>query len=616
MFQEAGTSPWALPLDHADVTAERFGTKAAVLSRLAQTRTAPVPEGWCLSLHEHTAEDIQTHGDLDQIWAKIGNNGRLLVVRSSASVEDAPTTLFAGRFASQPDVSSRTGLLDAVKQVEESVHGVGVTDYLDAFGLSNENIRMSVLIQRQIESRFSGVTFTRSPEGFAEYNMLVEIIPGPSAPLLVGEELGATYGLSRVSDEGGESVLHDHLAGPIYDQQMITTLLPMVFETCHRVERALGAPQDIEWAWDGEDLWVLQARELAPGTPDVAIGFPLGTSISNPEPPVLKKLPRSREWGMKGAAEAYFTRIGRGAARCELILPGESMEKVQRILDKREPGPDGTVIRFSHRAQVGLPKRFVPPGDDIFAAFKSARGEHEDWMGIVSDYVFIESSFEAYITPATLLVEHVPGNWEPDNKLPPDLFKFTEHGTEIFRYTGFRRAKEEAPNVGALPHAIMRRMAPLSAERAEKWAMRFLEDFRIIRRDFQQDLPINVHFISDRSDEFYFLNIRPTGTLEVVNFGRVEAGETYKENRYFTVNTPDDVAGWDGVSNVLVDSVADRGHETRIASVAAALKRGGIDTVFCTFGLLSHPAIVLREFGLRVVPLYIEHDTQRLDARW
>lgn len=591
--------------------------KAAVLSRLAKTDVAVVPEGWCLSLHDNTADDIQTAGDLEYIWGEMSCQGCKLVVRSSASVEDLPFALFAGRFASQLDVSSRADLLDAVKQVEESIDGVAVRDYLEAFGLPRDTIKMSVLIQRQVEAYFSGVTFTRSPEGFSQYDMFVEVIQGRSAPLLLGEQAGATYGLRRLSDPHGDGVHYDHLAGPDYDPQIITELLPRVFDVCLRIENELEAPQDIEWVWDGTHLWVVQARELVPDAPIVPDGYQLGSfSGTSAATPLLKSLKRSKEWGLKGAAEQYFERNGLGAANTDIVLPTTSLEDVEQILKVRALGSHGTVLRFSHRAQVGLPKRFVPVGESVFAAFKAARGDHDDWVGIVSDYIFIESSFEAYVTTSTLLVEHVPGNWEPDNTLAPDLFKFTEQGTEIYKYMDYRLAKIEAPNAGSLPHAITRRIAPLQDDKALQWAEQFMTHFQQIRHDFQRDLPINVHFIVDRADRFYYMNIRPTSKLEVLNLGRIEVGAAYKPNRYFTVSDPRDVASWDGVSRILVDCVADRGHESRIAGVAVALRNAGVQTVFCTFGLLSHPAIVLREFQLRVEPLYIRHELLTANQRW
>lgn len=157
-------------------------------------------------------------------------------------------------------------------------------------------------------------------------------------------------------------------------------------------------------------------------------------------------------------------------------------------------------------------------------------------------------------------------------------------------------------------------MLPLSLEKAAAWAERFVGDFRKIRDDFIHDLPVNVHFVSDPDDAFHFLNIRPTRRIDLEAYN--ESSIDFKANRMFRVENPSDVDAWDGVSKILVDAVADRGNESRIAGVAVALRDAGVRTVYCTFGLLSHPAIVLREFDLRVEPLYMAHDIHPLDMRW
>lgn len=604
----------ALPLDDAGVGSRHFGMKAAVLSRLSRAGLS-VPSGWCVCLHYHPAGDAVVENQLSDIWNRIKPGP--LVVRSSASLEDLPFALFAGRFESKANVRSLTAFISAVSAVQDSKESVAVRDYLEAFGIPQESIRMSVLVQQQIKAKYSGVTFTECPPGFPDHEMLTELTQGPSADILQGSRLGASYGLRIDHTEFGEQLVHEHVAGTVYETEEMSVLLPAMYAACVQVASELGAAQDIEWIWDGEKIWVVQARELA-DHPQRGDGFSLGqgNEYADTSSPVLKSLKNSERWGMKGAAEQYFEEIGRGASNSLLILPGVDESGVSDQLKVRRPGSHGTVIRFSHKAQVGLPKRFVPVDEDLVSAYLKLRADHSEWMGIVSDYIFIASSFEAYVTDRTLIVEHVPGNWEPDNRLTPDLFKFTSSGSEIYLFKGERAAKVEAPGSGRLPQLVTQRVPPLQFPAAKALARTVLTDFHRVRADFRVDLPINVHFIADREGRFYFLNIRPTANLEIVNMGRIGEGAAFKRNRFFTIAGPEDIDGWDGKSRVLVDFVADRGNESRIATLAVAMRNAGITKVYCTFGLLSHPAIVLREFKLAVEPLYIEHSVEKVDLIW
>ena len=63
---------------------------------------------------------------------------------------------------------------------------------------------------------------------------------------------GRTWRVERTDTTGEPAVLDDH---------HIDTLARLIF----RVHWSLGdgdVPQDVEWAWDGADFWLLQARPV------------------------------------------------------------------------------------------------------------------------------------------------------------------------------------------------------------------------------------------------------------------------------------------------------------------------------------------------------------------
>jgi hypothetical protein len=59
---------------------------------------------------------------------------------------------------------------------------------------------------------------------------------------------------------------------------------------------------------------------------------------------------------------------------------------------------------------------------------------------------------------------------------------------------------------------------------------------------------------------------------------------------------------WDGLTPILLKLDLNRGEEHSIVSIAEFLSKQGA-VIFTQFGVLSHPAMILREYGLQVFPL-------------
>lgn len=607
------TVPEVLPIGDRGITQERYGPKAATLSRLKRNGVN-VPDGYCIDLAKSSVDEMQKNGELRRIWdslegGPVRTDTEPIMVRSSASVEDSTSALFPGRFASRKDVRTFTDLIVGVSACERSPDDPAVKEYREALGLDIGKIRMGAIVQRQITAKLAGVAFTSAPEPYGEHDMLIELTEGAADQLLLGESTGSLY--SVVEGEGFDS--YAHLSGPHLDTALITLVLSRLSAECRRVAQLLGAPQDIEWVWDGELLYIVQARPIR--TPSVDAGLPITSPLADQVHRGLPSLPMADAWGLKAAAAQYFRRLNWGAANATVVPPHTDASDVATILGNRIAGPRGTVIRFSVEAHVGVAKRFVAPGGDILRAFLETR-QDAAWVGIVSDYVFVESAFEAYVSDRSLLVEHVPGNWEPDNQLPPDVFLWTESRFEFMRVASPRVAAVEVPSGRTAPGVLRKSVRPLDDDVATEWAQHMISCFSTIRADLAPDLPVNVHFVSDSAGRWYFLNIRPTTHLNLQRSERLRS-DTFKANRFFLVVSPLDIGHWDRQARILINCAADRGGLRRISAVARSLLDAGVSEVYCTFGVLSHPAILLREFGLNVVPLYVDHEVRDIgDLRW
>jgi pyruvate,water dikinase len=173
--------------------------------------------------------------------------GTPLAVRSSASVEDGSAFSFAGQFRSFLNLRTVEQVKAAVQACRESIRSPGVIGYCQRHGVDPNALRMGVIVQRMIEPDLAGVAFTVNPSTGAE-EVVIEACEGLADELLLGRKPALSPNHSLVRKHAAE-----------------------IGATARRIQRHFGAPQDIEFAIRGRDLYILQARpitriEFAPET--------------------------------------------------------------------------------------------------------------------------------------------------------------------------------------------------------------------------------------------------------------------------------------------------------------------------------------------------------------
>jgi pyruvate,water dikinase len=184
-------------------------------------------------------------------------NGRPLLVsmRSSAAGEDISAS-HAGLYYTELSVS-RELLLDTYCLVIGSAFSPGAVAYRVERGLTDWEATMAVGCMRMLEPRCSGILFSRNFRDLAADEVVLSATAGLAARVAAGRQ-GAEEIVIRRGEPpfGGSSLLsHEDLA--------------RLFETARRLEQHFGSPQDIEWAIEGDQIYVLQARPMvvAPQAP-------------------------------------------------------------------------------------------------------------------------------------------------------------------------------------------------------------------------------------------------------------------------------------------------------------------------------------------------------------
>jgi phosphoenolpyruvate synthase/pyruvate phosphate dikinase len=293
------------------VDADRFGPKAANLARLGRAGL-PIPDGFCVDAEAYrvqvaalgladAAQAVSSEesaiarraalamklGLLDRAIvqqvldplliarrALVETTSALMVVRSSALVEDRVGSSFAGQFESYLGLEDETDFITAVRSCWAALWSTRVLRYMATHDASPADTAMAILVQPLVSARVAGGGLSRTAEG----DMVLNATWGLGSAIAQGEVVPDRIVLSR--DKQGELALRDtvpgrkfHRVGCAHGTRPISRALASkpclnraqaleLGQLLQRVEDILGMPVEIEWALDDAGFKLLQARPL------------------------------------------------------------------------------------------------------------------------------------------------------------------------------------------------------------------------------------------------------------------------------------------------------------------------------------------------------------------
>ncbi len=200
---------------------------------------------------------------------------KLYAVRSSAVGEDGSGNSFAGQMESflyvkAEDIKAR------IQDVINSANSDRIRFYREQNGLSNENIKVGVIVQEMINSDISGVAFSSNPITGKRGEIVISSVFGLGEGLVSGELNADTYSVVRgkitkniaekpykiVFDEekgfGTKQVENENSSTSSLTDKQIKEIAKEV----KKIVEIYGKPQDIEWAYENGKLYILQARPI------------------------------------------------------------------------------------------------------------------------------------------------------------------------------------------------------------------------------------------------------------------------------------------------------------------------------------------------------------------
>ena len=212
-----------------------------------------------------------------EAYARLGDGDVPVAVRSSATAEDSEAASFAGQQETYLHVRGVDEIVERIRDCWCSYFSERALFYRREKG-SLSDLGMAVVVQRMVEPDVSGVMFTMDPTKGRRDRMVVEAVFGLGEGVVSGRLTPDHYVLARdgrvkrtrlcaqpyaiVRDPAGgvreEALAPERGEAPTLAEDDLARLAEVGVE----LEERLGGPQDVEWALQDGELFVLQSRPV------------------------------------------------------------------------------------------------------------------------------------------------------------------------------------------------------------------------------------------------------------------------------------------------------------------------------------------------------------------
>jgi pyruvate, water dikinase len=215
------------------------------------------------------------------------NKHAIVAVRSSATAEDLPGASFAGQQSTFLNVYGESNVIEKVKEAWASLFTARAIFYRQTNNFDHFKVGIAIPVQRMVESEKSGIMFTIDPVTNDKKRIVIEAI----------------YGLGEMIVQGAVTPDHyevDKKAWKIVDKKLGTQEKMMIKKDTHNLivglnkergckqkltdeeviavayqgkmlEKHYYFPQDIEWAMENGQVYIVQTRPVTTAGKDMDV---------------------------------------------------------------------------------------------------------------------------------------------------------------------------------------------------------------------------------------------------------------------------------------------------------------------------------------------------------
>ena len=300
------------------------------------------------------------------------------------------------------------------------------------------------------------------------------------------------------------------------------------------------------------------------------------------------------KFGTKFAVQKLFYKLGMCGIDTRLFEPESSIDEIERNIGEMEATDRGFTVRFSYKNALNLPRGFFKTPQECIDFIKK---ERKDYAVIVQEYTRLVNSFELYDDGNVSYLQALAGIWEVDATEAPDIVQEKDGELTIWRF----RQPREAKLINDENKFYKEQKDPFTFAQLKEFYKKlepYKDRLEVVRKNFN---PLFCHFYEDDQGRFCFINLRNVGGVPI-NEGSPSA--------FHVVKGISDIETWDGNLPILFDVQTERDDDTPLIETIKALHNKEIKSVFVNYGILSHPAILLREAGVQVQQSYQLYEKQ------
>jgi len=205
-------------------------------------------------------------------------NAEFVAVRSSATVEDGPDAAWAGQLDTYLN-TTKEHVLHNVRRCWASLFTPRAIFYRYEKNLGQTDISVSVVIQKMVQSEAAGVAFSGDPVTEDRNHILIEGAYGLGEAVVGGHVTPDAYivtkdprGLLEKNIAPQEKGLYKKETGDnewksvpetqTHAQKLTDEQILRLADVIEIIEKHYGHPQDIEWALEHNNLYILQSRPI------------------------------------------------------------------------------------------------------------------------------------------------------------------------------------------------------------------------------------------------------------------------------------------------------------------------------------------------------------------
>jgi pyruvate,water dikinase len=219
--------------------------------------------------------------EIREAYIKMGRG--LVAVRSSATAEDLPTASFAGQQTTFLNVQGEEEVITAVQGCWASLFRPRAIFYRHQQGFDHFKVGIAVPVQKMVQSEASGVMFTVEPVTSDVSKIVIEAVYGLGEAIVSGEVNPDLYIVNKEDVEisnkkigkqdwqltrnpaGGDK--NPNIKVPLppsmqTQQKLADDDIITLAKLGKYIEDLYHFPQDIEWAKEDEEIFIVQTRPV------------------------------------------------------------------------------------------------------------------------------------------------------------------------------------------------------------------------------------------------------------------------------------------------------------------------------------------------------------------